>query len=102
MSIFREAVTIAHIYSYQINECYLSQKYQRESKLEFLVHRLMMPYLHSKYSPDAATDNCQHQQGCFRYTRVALLCLDLSLTHSLPFINAIDEESYDIDDYQIV
>ena len=59
----------------EINDCYLCQQNQRESILELLVLSLMPPYLHAKQSSDAATDECQYQQGSFGYAPAALLGL---------------------------
>jgi hypothetical protein len=54
----------------------------------------MMPYLHAKQSSDAATNDCQYQQGYFRYAPTALL--------GLPLVNAIDQEGHNIDNYQVI
>jgi hypothetical protein len=75
----------------QINECYLGQKNQREAILELLMLSLMPPDIHAEQCADTATDGCQYQQECFRYAPTALL--------GFPFINAIDEEGHDVDDY---
>ena len=54
----------------------------------------MMPDLHTKQSSDAATNDCQYQQGCLRYAPTALLGIDL--------VNAIDEKGHSVDSYQII
>ena len=78
----------------EINKCYLCQENQGKSILELLMHRLMMPNLHAKQSPDATAENSKYQQSCFRYAPAALL--------SLPLINAIDQKGHDIDEYKII
>lgn len=80
---------------------------------------LVMPDLHSKPRADAATDDCEHQQGCFRYALVTVLGFPLDLWSSLlalgkaqtsltlpsltrSLVNAIDKEGHGIDNYQII
>ena len=78
----------------EINKCYLCQENQGKSVFELFVHRLMMPYLHTKQCTNAATNDCKYQQGCLRYAPAALL--------GLPLIYAIDQKGHDVDDYQII
>jgi hypothetical protein len=58
------------------------------------MHRLVMPDLHTQQCTNAATDDCEYQQGCFGYAPAALFCFDL--------INAIDQKGHDVDNHQII
>jgi hypothetical protein len=57
------------------------------------MQRFMMPDIHSQYSTNAASDNRKHKQSGLRYAPTALL--------RLPLVNAIDNESKDVNAYEI-
>ena len=78
----------------EINKCYLAQQNQWKSILELLVHRLVAPHLHAQQCADSASDDCKHQQSCFRYAPASLL--------RFPLINTVHEKCNDINKYQII
>ena len=82
------------IVAYQIYEGNLCQQNQWKSILELLVHRLVAPHLHAQQCADSASDDCKHQQSCFRYAPASLL--------RFPLINTVHEKCNDINKYQII